>query len=152
MSRYAVLRLNSLLRKFVAKCTGVLFTSNKVRVSSLCKFESPCRITGAVNCKTHIEVGAFTTFEGEECDGRIRNVKIGRYCSVAKHVDIGLSQHPVNWLSITPRQYFSNFAGWSHLTGKDVLVKTFAQVEGMTEIGNDVWIGDRVVIMSGVKI
>lgn len=152
MSRYAVLRLNSLLRKFVAKCTGVLFTSNKVRVSSLCKFESPCRITGAVNCKTHIEVGAFTTFDGEECDGRIRNVKIGRYCSVAKHVDIGLSQHPVNWLSITPRQYFSNFAGWSHLTGKDVLVKTFAQVEGMTEIGNDVWIGDRVVIMSGVKI
>lgn len=152
MSRYAVLRLNSLLRKFVAKCTGVLFTSNKVRVSSLCKFESPCRITGAVNCKTHIEVGAFTTFDGEECDGRIRNVKIGRYCSVAKHVDIGLSQHPVNWLSICPLQYISNFAGWAHLTGKEVFAKPFAQGVGMAEIGNDVWIGDRVVIMSGVKI
>ena len=152
MSRYVVLRLNYLLRKFVARYTGILFTSNKVRVSSLCKFESPCRITGAVNCKTHIEVGAFTTFDGEECDGRIRNVKIGRYCSVAKHVDIGLPEHPVNWLSISPRQFFPNFSGWDCLTGKKVSVKPFVRESGMTEIGNDVWIGDHVVIMSGVKI
>ena len=114
MSRYVVLRLNSFLRKFVANCTGVLFDSNKVRISSLCKFESPCRITGAVNCKTHVEVGAFTTFDGGENDGRIRNVKIGRYCSVAKHVDIGLPQHPINWLSIHPLQYFADYYGWSH--------------------------------------
>jgi hypothetical protein len=67
-------------------------------------------------------------------------------------VDIGLPQHPVNWLSICPLQYISNFAGWAHLTGKKVSSKPFAQGVGMTEIGNDVWIGDRVVIMSGVKI
>lgn len=152
MSRYVVLRLNSFLRKFVANCTGVLFDSNKVRISSLCKFESPCRITGAVNCKTHVEVGAFTTFDGGENDGRIRNVKIGRYCSVAKHVDIGLPQHPVDWLSIHPLQYFSDYYGWSHVTGKKVFVKPFEGESGMTEIGNDVWIGDHVVIMSGVKI
>jgi acetyltransferase-like isoleucine patch superfamily enzyme len=105
-----------------------------------------------VNCKTHIEVGAFTTFDGEECDGRIRNVKIGRYCSVAKHVDIGLPQHPVDWLSIHPRQYFSDYYNWSRQTGKTVSTLPFLGEAGMTVIGNDVWIGDRVVIMSGVKI
>ena len=152
MSRYTVLRLNRFIRAFIKHRTGIDFTSGKVRISSQCRFESPCRITGAVNCKTHIEVGAFTTFDGEAGDCRIRNVKIGRYCSVAKHVDIGLLQHPVNWLSVTPRQYYRNFSGWSSFAGKKMAVKPFDGESGMTEIGNDVWIGDRVVIMSGVKI
>lgn len=152
MSRYTVLRMNRLLRTLVNRWAGIEFTAGKIRISPECRFESPCRITGAVNCKTHIEVGAFTTFDGEECDGRIRNVKIGRYCSVAKHVDIGLPQHPVDWLSIHPRQYFPDYYNWSHQTGKDVATLPFPGEAGMTVIGNDVWIGDHVVIMSGVKI
>lgn len=152
MSRYTVLRLNRFIRAFIKRRTGIEFTASKVRISSKCKFESPCRITGAVNCKTHIEVGAFTTFDGEECDGRIKNVKIGRYCSVAKHVDIGLPQHPIDWLSIHPLQYFPDYKKWSRITGKKVSIKEFSGEAGMTEIGNDVWIGDHVVIMSGVKI
>ena len=35
---------------------------------------------------------------------------------------------------------------------KETAVKPFEEESGMTEIGNDVWIGDRTVIMSGVKI
>ena len=152
MSRYTVLRLNRFIRAFIKRLTGIEFTGGKVRISSQCKFESPCKITSAVNCKTHIEVGAFTTFDGEEIDGRIRNVKIGRYCSVAKHVDIGLPQHPVDWLSIHPMQYFSDYKKWSRITGKKVSTKEFTGEAEMTEIGNDVWIGDHVVIMSGLKI
>ena len=152
MSRYTVLRTNRFIRALIKRRTGIEFTGGKVRISSQCKFESPCRITGAVNCKTHIEVGAFTTFDGEECDGRIRNVKIGRYCSVAKHVDIGLPQHPVDWLSVSPRQYFRDFSHWSSFTGNKVAIKPFNGESETTEIGNDVWIGDHVVIMSGVRI
>ena len=152
MSAYTVLRLNRFFRGLVERDTGIAFLANKVRIFERCKFESPCRITGAVNCKTHIEVGAFTTFDGDVGDGRIRNLKIGRYCSVAKHVDIGLPQHPTNWLSIHPRQYFDNYGNWSRHTGTNVSVKEFSGESGMTEIGNDVWIGDHVVIMSGVHI
>ena len=152
MGKYTVLRTGRFVRAFIRRRTGIEFTGGKVRISSKCKFESPCRITGAVNCKTCIEVGAFTTFDCETGDCRIRNVKIGRYCSVAKHVDIGLPQHPVNWLSVTPRQYFRDFAGWSSFTKKETAFKPFEEESGMTEIGNDVWIGDRTVIMSGVKI
>ncbi len=152
MSAYTVLRLNRFFRDIVERDTGVAFLANKVRIFEGCKFESPCRITGAVNCKTHIEVGAFTTFDGDVEDGRIRNLKIGRYCSVAKHVDIGLPQHPTNWLSIHPRQYFENYCNWSQHTGTKVATKEFSGEAGMTEIGNDVWIGDHVVIMSGVHI
>lgn len=152
MRKYAVLRMNGFLRRLVERATGISFTSSKVRISPECRFESPCRITGAVNLKTHIEVGAFTTFDGDACDGRIRNVKIGRYCSVAKHVDIGLSQHPVNWLSIHPRQYFPDYANWSRVTGTNVSVRPFSGESSLTEIGNDVWIGDHVVVMGGVQI
>lgn len=152
MSRYAVLRLNGFLRRFINRRTGISFMASKVRISPECRFESPCCITGAVNCKTRIEIGAFTTFDGDVGDGLIRNVKIGRYCSVAKHVDIGLPQHPVDWLSICPRQYFRNFKNWSGITGKNVEVCSFSGEAKMTEIGNDVWIGDHAVIMGGVKI
>lgn len=150
--RYTVLRLNAFLRGVVERCTGIFFTASKVKISQGCRFESPCRITGAVNCKSHIEIGAFTKFDGEVGDGRIRNVKIGRYCSVAKHVDIGVPQHPVNWLSISPRQYFPDFQIWTKAYGKEVSRIPFGGESKITEIGNDVWIGDRVLIMGGVKI
>lgn len=150
--RYTVLRLNAFFRNVVERCTGIFFTASKVKISQECRFESPCRITGAVNCKSHIEIGAFTKFDGEVGDGRIRNIKIGRYCSVAKHVDIGVPQHPVNWLSISPRQYFPDFQIWTKSYGKEVSRIPFWGESKITEIGNDVWIGDRVLIMGGVKI
>ncbi|WP_277395718.1 hypothetical protein [Aggregatibacter actinomycetemcomitans] len=37
--------------------------------------------------------------------GIFKNTQIGRYCSIATGVKIGLDNHPLNWLSTHPFQY-----------------------------------------------
>lgn len=65
------------------------------------------------------------------------NVIIGRYCSIAHNVYLGVSQHPMNHLS----------------TG---LLKMESHPEKPQEkytvIGSDVWIGLNAVVMNGVHI
>ena len=152
MSKYVVLRLSGRAVDLLKRGLGVWFPKGKTRISKSCEFEPPCKITGAVNCKTEIKVGAFTSFDGDAGDCLIRNVTVGRYCSIAKHVDIGLPSHPVGWLSTTPRQYFPKQFLWnSGLDGRVEVVPWLGE-SGHVEIGNDVWVGDRTVIMPGVKI
>ena len=65
-----------------------------------------------VNLKTPAQVGVFTTIDGAHGEGRISSVSIGRYCSLAKNVSIGLAQYPTDWLSVSPRQYIPNSHDW----------------------------------------
>lgn len=152
MSKYSVLRLTGRASDLLKRGLGVWFPKGKTRISKSCEFEPPCKITGAVNCKTTVKVGAFTSFDGDANDCRIRNVTVGRYCSIAKHVDIGLPNHPVNWFSTTPRQYFPKHFLWDGKLCGQVGVVPWPGEFGHVEIGNDVWVGDRTVIMPGVKI
>ena len=73
--------------------------------------------------------------------------RIGRFCSVADNVSIGLASHPMEWVSTSPAFYH----------GRDSIPKDLASLDydpapAETVIGNDVWIGRRSVIMPGVKI
>ena len=66
-------------------------------------------------------------------DSTLRNVEIGRFCSVGRGCSIGAARHRMD------------------------LVSTHPAVSGegrgpMTKIGHDVWVGDRAIIMSGVTI
>ena len=150
-NNYTVLRLTRRVKRMLFDATGVEFSLGKNRIATDCSFETPCMIKGGVNLKTRIRVGAFSGFNCDKGDGNIRNLTIGRYCAVAKHVDIGLSRHPTSWLSVNARCYFPNYSGWATLMGKDVNSIPFQEAD-YTEIGNDVWVGDHVVIMGGVKI
>lgn len=70
-----------------------------------------------------------------------RSVKVGRYCSISRHVTYYGASHPLGRAVMSP--YFYNRA----FSGFDV-----TDVErGALEIGNDVWIGDHVLIMPGCK-
>ena len=69
--------------------------------------------------------------------GIFKNTKIGRYCSIATGVKIGLDNHPINWLSTHPFQYTASHTNF--------LAKR-------THIGNDVWLGADVIILSGLTI
>ena len=151
-SGYTVLRLSRRSRRFVFQAFGVDLPLGKNRIANDCVFESPCTIKGSVNLKTSVRVGAFTGFDGDAGDGRIRNLSIGRYCAVAKHVDIGLSSHPTTWLSVNGRFYFPKHSGWHRFMRKRICCGVPFQEASSTVIGNDVWIGDHVVIMGGVTI
>lgn len=63
--------------------------------------------------------------------------KIGRYCSIAGNVSIGIGEHKINRVS-TSSHFYKN--AWETLTEKECV------------IGNDVWIGTNSVIRRGVTI
>lgn len=69
------------------------------------------------------------------------NVSFGNYCSVAKDVKIYRANHPLSEFTLHPILY-NPVAGYvdSYKLQKDEL-----------SIGHDVWIGDNVIILPGVK-
>lgn len=77
----------------------------------------------------------------------INNVTIGKFCSIAKGVKIGLGFHPTNFLSSSPIFYSPD----NPLNISLVKEKTFDDTEPV-KIGNDVWIGANVVILDGLVI
>ncbi len=77
-------------------------------------------------------------------------VQIGAYCAIGENVKIITSNHDYNYPAIQ---------GWFYNTHFDIRhpgeVKTPPNKErtkGHVTIGNDVWIGDNVIILSGVTI
>jgi len=77
----------------------------------------------------------------------IINVDIGKFCSVAPGVHVGLAQHAIAHVSSHPAFYLLNTP----------LVKTFSRSDlfstmQRTSIGHDVWIGQNAMIMGGVTI
>ncbi len=77
---------------------------------------------------------------------QVANADIGKYCSIASKVSIGLGEHPTNLVS-THGAFYS----------KNKNFKTFADKEYFDEydritIGNDVWIGTGCLITNGTKI
>ncbi|WP_378952005.1 CatB-related O-acetyltransferase [Pelosinus sp. sgz500959] len=93
--------------------------------------EAPIEILYKVLIESHVFMGKYTYM----VSGRIyQNTKIGRYCSVGTNVNIGLPEHPTNYLSTHPFQY-----------SKDYINKE-------TVIGNDVWLGNNACIKSGITV
>lgn len=90
------------------------------------------------NCK----VGKYTRIK-PGCV--LKNAIIGKYCSIANEVMIGLGQHPTNLLSTNSIFYKTG------ITGRFARQIDYEE-EKTTYVGNDVWIGNGAVIMDGVKI
>lgn len=68
-------------------------------------------------------------------DSLLRNVELGRYCSIGRRSTIGAAKHDTTALT-------------THPFGAPYEFKS----DETTQIGHDVWIGDNVIIMSGLKI
>ena len=96
---------------------------------------------GDVNVHGPIYIGRHTYM----VSGHIKDhVEIGRYCSIGREVIVGTGIHDTSGFSTSPfLEHLNDNVGYQ-----------FAQENPLrrTVIGNDVWIGDRAYIMSGVKI
>lgn len=97
------------------------------------------------------------------CSGNIYNTDIGRYCSIARDVNIGQENYPMDWISTSLIQYqnlswgdTSQFLFSDELSRDDLSEMRKCSVNSIkkpqTVIGNDVWVGHKVIIMPGVKI
>ena len=74
-------------------------------------------------------------------------VKIGNFCSLAGDIQIYLGcNHRTDWITTYPFPAFPEyFNKASHITMDPV-------TKGDVTIGNDVWMGEHVIILSGVTI
>lgn len=81
---------------------------------------------------------------------RVTNAEIGNFTEISPNCYINFGRHPSNYL--TPHSMFYCGGGWRWRPewGKP-LPKEYNQMPKV-EIGNDVWIGMFVKVMSGVKI
>ncbi len=126
--------------------TTLLPKQSKVHPTS--ELEYPVKLYGnaAVNKRCHI--GRYTYI------GRNSTVSsdtvIGRYCAIARGVEVGAFGHPTDWLSIHPFQYnrdhFTPVDGYG-----DSARLPFDRPSG-TRVGNDVWIGANAVIPRGIEV
>ena len=71
--------------------------------------------------------------------------RIGKYCSIAKDVKIGMSNHPLNFVSTSPRFYLSKYGKVSKNLFDHSIINA-------TVVEDDVLISSNVVIMEGLKI
>ena len=92
-----------------------------------------------------VSVGDYTygfrpeSFFSYHPDDRVR---IGKFCSLADGVKFVFGHHPTNQVATYPfRALCCGYASYYD-----------AKSKGHIEIGNDVWIGLNVIILSGVKI
>ena len=79
-------------------------------------------------------------------NSEIHSCDIGAFCSIANGLIVGGAKHPLNWVSTSPVFYDVGGGTGSHLGNH--------KIESLkrTSIGDDVWIGSRVIIMQGLNI
>ena len=116
--------------------------------------EPPVRFNGRTALRSDTYVGAYTSF-GRDCE--VQDARIGRYCEIAPGVLLGATGHPLTWLSISAFQYKKASWGWHPSAADSEVIDPEAggrpSFRGATAvIGNDVWIGANVVVLSGVTV
>lgn len=78
----------------------------------------------------------------------IQNAEIGRFCSISKEVNIGLGSHPLDMFSTSQVFYRKSNALKLDIIPKDLGFKEYKPIQ----IGHDVWIGTRAIILDGVSV
>lgn len=127
-----------------------LVTDKFISVEKEFIFERPIYIA-TLYAPFATEIGAFSYLRG--CFLRAP-VKIGRYCSFAPDVSIGIGKHPTDWLSTHPFQLFTQdfFSPYPEYTSISHQQRTEDMLEKNIAIGDDVWVGTHVIIKDGITI
>jgi len=97
---------------------------------------------------THIQtglIGKFTYINKYSLVDK-NTQSIGRFCSIAYGVKIGLGHHPVDWVSTHHFAYDKKYG----FINENRDFEDHSQQRCI--IGNDVWIGGNSIILAGVKV
>ena len=102
--------------------------------------------------KRKCNVGEHSYFAHSTHIANKKNVFIGKYCSLANGVCIGVANHPYNILTTHPFTYIDNDIQLYGDMPVDKENRVTRVATKKTYIGNDVWIGHNATIIAGVKI
>ena len=113
--------------------------------------------------KDHISIGKYTygitesniTWDCKAYDNNNNYIQpkliVGKYCSIGLYSKFILGgNHRYDWVTTYPFH-----VSWTHnntFKNIDENIKGYPQSNGDIIIGNDVWFGDCVTVMSGIKI
>ena len=134
--------IGSIVSPWKLRCKKISFTALWDNESSFTRYTHLLH-----GCKLHkVQVGKYSRVGFQT---KITNATIGNFTAIGAESIIGLGQHPTNYLTSHSIFYKKGNWGWH-----DDCVK---YPDGFVEskrikIGNDVWIGRRVIIMDGVSI
>lgn len=80
-------------------------------------------------------------------NSKIMNADIGKFCSIASDVLIGLGKHPT-YLKSTHPGFYSQKVNYGFEKEYDINYSEYKRIY----VGHDVWIGTRAIILDGVNI
>lgn len=114
-----------------------------VRLNGLMRLGEQVRMSG-VSITGEVSVGRYTVINGPNTtiNAKLNPVEIGSFCSIAKDVAIQEYNHDVSRIST----YYMR----SNIFKTDRMGEHLSR--GGIRIGNDVWIGGKAMILSGVTI
>ncbi|WP_177172746.1 CatB-related O-acetyltransferase [Loktanella sp. DSM 29012] len=121
------------------------------------QFEAPAQLNKAsLTCYNPIRIGRYSFLQS----GTVKfTSSIGRYTSIGPNVILGETEHPTEWLSTSPAQYYAGqfdfYPPEKTAAPARVIKRTSDNTKapgGQVAIGNDVWIGANVVVRRGVTI
>jgi virginiamycin A acetyltransferase len=81
------------------------------------------------------------------------NLRIGRYCSIASGLEVMAAEHPICRFTTSPVTYLPRWIDHAKKEfGLDWHVEPFEETLSAPVIGNDVWIGQQVLLKGGINI
>ncbi|PWW49665.1 CatB-related O-acetyltransferase [Eubacterium limosum] len=132
-----------LRKKQVAVGKGTLFNKSTV-FEGYNNVHRNCHLYGA-----HIGIGSYM---GDECV--FNSTYIGKYCALGAGIRVSLGDHPLHkFVSIHPAFFSTKKQAGFTFCERDIW-KSDKQLKGkyVCTIGSDVWIGDEVTILGGIKV
>ena len=131
------------------------FKQNKKKVNSEVFIGKNCVITGSkfgkhnkINDYSYLYKVTYNDYTYSSMNVTIMNCNIGKFCSIAQGVCIGLGNHPLKDFVSTHPSFYSvhKQCGFSFSDAQ------YFNEMGTVSIGNDVWIGANAIILDNVKI
>ncbi len=118
-------------------------------VSLFCKIDNESEVDkkAKVNSNTQVfqsSLGRYSYIGRHSC---LICAEVGSFCSIGDEVKVGLGIHTIDKLSTCPlftEKYNGTGSSWINTDE----VEPFKRVK----VGNDVWIGERVMVMGGITI
>lgn len=82
----------------------------------------------------------------------IARATVGAFCAFGARTAINPFNHPTNWLSIHEFQYHPNSYNWIPEYKSMARLSRTSEMLPTVTVGNDVWTGHNVNVMSGVNV
>lgn len=135
-----------LIKKLIINLKNKTLRCNSNRIDIGTKIGKYCNIGEDVIIGKNVSIGDFSYINHDSIIDA--NCKIGKFCSIGPEVSISPGNHPLNLISTHPFLYDKFWMRRINVNNKS----KFIMKKKITEIGNDVWIGTRAIILEGVTV